>query len=211
MKIAICVPHYGDTKADFTYCLVEMTIATLEAGIKSNGAPARPQIKPFLYSTSILPLGRIKLAELALEWGADYILWADCDHRFPRIALLRLLSHNVDVVGVNYPRTTPPHEFTAAGLDGKHLLPGRGLESVMAMGMGLCLVKASVFKELPRPWFQITIKENGDAIGEDFHFFRLLRQAGFQIYVDHGLSAEIGHVGRRTYTAKNVRLRAPGV
>jgi hypothetical protein len=94
-------------------------------------------------------VGRIKLAELALDWGADYILWADSDHRFPRKALLRLMAHNLDVVGVNYPRVSPPHEFTAAGLDGTHLQPGSGLESVMSMGLGLCLVKAAVFQNLP--------------------------------------------------------------
>lgn len=209
MKIAICVPHYGDTKAEFTNSLVRLVIATLEAEVNVNGAVVRPQIRPFLYSTSILPAGRIKLAELALAWGAHYILWADSDHRFPRTALLKLLGHNVDVVGVNYPRVSPPHEFTAAGLDGTHLRPGSGLESVMSMGMGLCLVRTSIFENLPRPWFQVTIREDGVVIGEDFYFFRSLRAAGFKIYVDHDLSAGVGHVGQRVYTAKNVDAVAP--
>jgi hypothetical protein len=50
----------------------------------------------------------------------------------------------------------------------------------------------------------VTIGANGAVVGEDFYFFRSLRAAGFKIYVDHDLSAEVGHVGQRIYTAKNV-------
>lgn len=206
MKIAICVPSYGDTKAEFTTSLVNLVIATLEEGeFVANGAAVRPQIAPFLLSSSLVQLSRIYLAEHALEWGADYILWADSDHIFPRKSLLKLLSHDVDVVGVNYPRRTPPHEFTATGLDGQHIRSGSGLESVMSVGMGLCLVKASVFRDLPRPWFQVTIRPNGQVIGEDFHFCHLLRAASFKVHVDHDLSAEVGHIGQQIYTASNVR------
>lgn len=207
MKIAICVPHHGDIKAEFTISLVRLVIATLdeEAEFVANGAAVRPQIMPFLFSSSLVQVGRINLADLALAWGADYILWADSDHTFPRKSLLRLLSHDLDVVGVNYPRRAPPYEFTASGLDGAALRSGSGVEPVMTMGLGLCLVKASVFRKLRRPWFQVTVREDGAVIGEDFHFFHSLRAAGFKIYVDHDLSAEVGHVGQHIYTAKNVR------
>jgi hypothetical protein len=210
MKIAICVPHCGDTKAEFTISLVRLAITTLEAKINFNGAIVRPEIKPFFFTTSILPLGRIKLAEAALEWGADYLLWADSDHSFPGSALLRLLAHNVDVVGINQPRVRPPHELTAVGLDGAPLRPGSGLESVMSMGLALCLVRAAVFSSLSRPWFQVNILENGDVIGEDFWFFRRLREAGVKLHVDHDLSARVGHVGQRIYKVEDARDDASG-
>lgn len=205
MKIAICVPAYGDTKAEFTGSLVRMVIATLEAEFVVDGAAVRPQIAPFLYSAALVQVARITLAQLALKWGADYILWADSDHTFPPKSLLRLLSHEVDVVGVNYPRRTPPHELTAKGLDGENLRSGTGLESVMSMGMGLCLVRASVFRNLRQPWFQVTIGADGVITGEDCHFFGSLQAAGLEIFVDHDLSAEVGHIGRQIFTAQNVR------
>lgn len=205
MKIAICVPHHGDVKPEFAFSLVNLTIATLEAGLAVNGERAKPQLKPFFFGSSIVQVNRIKLAATAIRWGADYILWADSDHTFPPTALLSLLAHNVDVVGVNYPRRGPRFEFTATGMDGKHLQPGSGLESVMSMGMGLCLVKAYVFRRIPRPWFQVTISPKGIITGEDCHFFQLLRDAGFKINVDHDLSAEVGHIGQQIYTAKNVK------
>jgi hypothetical protein len=37
-------------------------------------------------------------------------------------------------------------------------------------------------------------------MGEDASFFQELREAGVKVYVDHGLSWQIGHIGERVFT-----------
>jgi hypothetical protein len=44
---------------------------------------------------------RENLAEEALKWGAEYLMWVDSDMRFPKDTLEEMLKHNVDIVGVN--------------------------------------------------------------------------------------------------------------
>ena len=101
MKIAICIPRYGDTKGEFTISLARMLVHTLSAA----GA-ARPEIEIFSVSSSDLPGSRDLLLQRAIEWQARYLLWLDADHVFPAQALVRLLAHRLPVVGCRCPRIT---------------------------------------------------------------------------------------------------------
>jgi hypothetical protein len=215
MKIAICTPCHSDVSAEYAKSLATMIMFTLKARIVYNGEPVEPQIEIFMKTGSLLPKLRNLLVEDALDWGADYLLWIDSDHWFPDHSLMRLLSLNLPVVGVNYPRRAHPFLPTAVGLDGRHawttqeLAAGGEVASVQSLGLGFCLIDMNAIRSLgdPRqsaeagPFFANEILPDGRTIlGEDVYFFARLRQAGFTVHLDHQLSWEIGHVSTQIVT-----------
>ena len=214
MKIALAIPCHGDTKAKFTQCLSEMLIHTMSATFEMDGVKFQPEIQTFLVSCSLLTESRNRLVAEAIHWEADYMLWMDADHVFPRDALVRLLSHNLPVVGCNYARRFSPTSPTASAEDedGKIKLvwsPREGVSEVSHMGLGLCLMDMRAFTAMDAhyegnfwPLFVIEPAPNGiSSIGEDVYFFKKLRAAGIPIHCDHGLSWDVGHISEQILTA----------
>jgi hypothetical protein len=167
---------------------------TLTTKITVNGQPTTPALSIFWAENARIDELRTHLVEWALEARSDYILWMDDDHTFPRDALLRLLAHELPMVGCNFRvRNTPTLMETSAFnvVDGERrgLVPKQdGCESVEYLGLGLCLMKAAIFTELPRPWFVMGPR------GEDAHICEQLRARGVTPIVDHALSLECGHL-----------------
>lgn len=225
MKIALCIPAYGDTKSKFTQCLAKMIVHFLSVRLQdADGNEIPKEIEVFIVSTSMLTEGRHRLVAEALAWGADYMLFMDADHVFPEDALARLWSHGLPVVGVNYARRFSPTAPTAAVDSGdddetKHLLyttkekaEDALVQQVAHMGFGLCLINMGIFDILQEkaekdgdgnflPLFQFTPTEDKiGMIGEDVFFFRKLADAGIKAFVDHGLSWEVGHLHEQILT-----------
>lgn len=217
MKFALCIPVYGDTKAKFTQSLSNMLVHFLQADFRDpDGNPIDREVEIFMVSCSMLTESRHRLVAEALAWGADYMLWMDADHVFPKDALARLWAHNLPVVGCNYPRRSTPTAPTAAikGEDGKRVLlytgkdeAERGLvEPVSHMGFGLCLIDMKVFDVLQAhaekegdgnflPLFKfVETPDKIGMIGEDVFFFGKLTDAGVPLFIDHALSWEVGHL-----------------
>jgi hypothetical protein len=128
---------------------------------------------------------------------------------FPKEALLRLLSLNLRVVGVNYPRRTSPTIPTATTLDNEVLWTteemARNLEitEVSHIGLGLCLMDMTILNEIPDLWPLFayeTLPGKIEGVGEDIYFFRKLHAAGIPVHVDHALSWTIGHVHQQLLT-----------
>lgn len=154
---------------------------------------------------------RNKLAQAALDQECDYILWIDADMRFPKNTIERLLAHDKDIVGVNATTRTLPVGPTAKQLkidmekkeNHWHSIKSKGkkgIERVTAIGCGVMLVKAEVYKKTPKPWFYFYELPGGKTLGEDVHFCIAAHDAGFETWVDHDLSQEIGHIGQYTYS-----------
>jgi hypothetical protein len=74
-----------------------------------------------------------------------------------------------------------------------------GLERVTSIGCGVMLVKRHVFEKIERPWFWFENLKNHKLLGEDVYFCVKAHDFGFETWVDHDLSNEIGHVGSYTY------------
>ena len=158
---------------------------------------------------------RQKLAKAALDDGCDYVLWIDSDMRFPKNTIERLLKHDKPICGVNATTRTIPVKATAKYLKidleektntwlqvsskGK-----TGIERVASIGCGVMLVKREVFEKTPEPWFWFYQLPGEKVLGEDVHFCIAAQDAGFETWVDHGLSNEIGHVGDYTYGWKDI-------
>jgi hypothetical protein len=185
----------------FVSSAMNMASRFLTAEMELGGRRLRPELWTCVVTSADLAGNRNKLAERALEWGADFILWADADHVFPDHALIRLFSLNLPVVGCNYPTRVPPLLPTALGLDGRPVVTTEALarqgkvERVASLGLGFLLMRADLLARLERPWFAFA-----DGLSEDRRFCRMLTEAGVPIHVDHSLSWEIGHVGAQTFT-----------
>ena len=178
-------------------------------------------IRILMIQNTYIQKARENLVETALDQGTHYVLFVDSDMRFPKEALVTLLAHDVDVVGVNYSTRGYPAQFVAIKsrkipeeyLHGSEhslranrhptLADSTGLEKTHAVGGGLLLMKSQIFDDLPRPWFNTISMADGSVVGEDVHFCRLLEDAGIDVWLDQDLSQKIGHIGQMVFMAEH--------
>jgi glycosyltransferase involved in cell wall biosynthesis len=193
MNIAICVPCRDQVETGFAF---DMAMAT-----SYHVANFKDRVHLYHSKGTLICNQRQELVKNALIDEADWILFLDADMRFPKDVISRLLAHDVPVVAANYStRRSPvkPVTFANASVDDRiYTRPeSEGLEECFGTGMGVFMVRADIFKELPLPWFQIGYSPSlHDFVGEDIYFCRLLREAGHKIMIDHDLSKQVRHVG----------------
>ena len=206
LKIGICIPSGHTWDADFAMCLIN-----LFAHVLTRPMPGVRQVELVLANerTSLIPKSRQGLIEKAIRNKCDYALFIDSDQTFPSNLLYRLLKHEKKVVACNIATKSIPSSPTARNEHPTH--PGgdvvysdphkHGLEKVWRIGTGVMLVDMKVFNVLKKPWFSISYDdEQSEFIGEDWWFCRKLEEQGIEIYIDHDMSREIGHVGCFTFT-----------
>src|SRR5262249_19206271 len=74
-----------------------------------------------------------------------------------------------------------------------YLTPDKlGLKPIAAAGLGFLLIKLHVFDYLEKPYVRLG-ELNSEEWCDDIGFFKRLREAGIQSYVD--LDVQIGHIG----------------
>lgn len=81
------------------------------------------------------------------------------------------------------------------------MLTQPGLHEVDVLGMGLVCFQRRVFESLEPPWFAHPVVA-GEALGEDHHLYRRLKEAGIPVYLDtrwHALHLGQLFYGQRTY------------
>jgi hypothetical protein len=199
IKLSILVPTRDMVHSHFAYSLSQLIKITTEAGIDT-----------YLYfdSSTILLNQREKLIEEAIKVESDYVLWLDSDMMFPSNVVLRLLSHNKDIVACNYMKRSIPMK-TVAYTDLNNwdswvpLEPKEELVKVQGVGMGCMLMKTKVFQDLIKPYFEFRYKEDTqDWFGEDFILLDKLQKNNYEIYIDTILSMDIKHMGIYAFGVK---------
>lgn len=214
-KLAILLPWTNTVDCGFAYCLADMT-AALGASLDGVG-----DMKMFEVNGTYIDRSRTELVKQAVEWGATHVLFLDSDMHFPPDTAHRLLRHNKDIVAVNYAKRRFPHlpvtfkhmPDPELGTDSAVFCytdkDSTGLEEVDAVGFGAVLIRMNVFAKIPPTCFETgLVKDTGIYMGEDTHFCHAAREAGFQVWIDHDLSKEIGHSGTRAfYCADSVVMR----
>lgn len=191
MRVAICVPHYGDVKAEFAQSLARLIAYSLTTKAAGPQGQVKFDIAPFFAKSSLLVAARTRCVVDALKWGANWLLLVDSDQVFPPDALFRIMLHGKPVVGCNYQMRSNT---------GPVIPRGSGLEEVDHLGLGFFLIHRSAIEAIASkgngfPLFMVALNETGDGfIGEDVFFCRKLKSAGFPVFCDHDLSREIGHV-----------------
>ena len=214
--IAIAIPTHENVPYQFAMALANMVGYTIHMiGDLVN-------ITTHCVAGTYVHKAREQLLHEITEMGAHYMLWLDSDHHFPKDTLIRLLEHDVEMVGINYSVRGVPPRYVAikrasidhSGKDGdlgpalcKTLSESTGLEEVEAIGFGAVLMKMAITPTLPQDepkfFFHYDWAEKIH-VGEDVYFCRMVRDAGWKVYVDHDLSKECTHVGQMAYRLDHV-------
>ena len=193
-KILIAVPCMDMVSARFAQCL---------ATLRKNGQC----VVSFLIGSLIYD-SRNKLAAMAVEMEADYVLWLDSDMVFPPDTLDRMLKTlddhpEVDVLsGLYFRRGHPftPVLFQKLEVDENGVLDFEDqkelpdeLFEVAGCGFGCVLMRTDLLLD-------IAAKEGGGVwftpianAGEDCAFCIRARREGYRIFCDPSIS--LGHMG----------------
>jgi hypothetical protein len=195
-KLAVLVPCRDMLHSAFSKCLIELVKLNTMNGIDTH----------VVYDAStVLLTQRERLAMEAQEIGAEYMLWLDSDMVFPATTAMRLIAHKEDIVAANYVRRQPPFKGVAYETigDWENPLPYKpqsDLAEVAGIGMGCMLMKTSILKEMPQPWFEFQwTPESKDHLGEDMILCQKMSALGHKIKVDTQLSMEIRHLGTMAF------------
>lgn len=127
----------------------------------------------------------------------EWVFFLDDDMVFGSDVLMRLLAHNVPIVGGLYLTRRPPYYSAAGWKDGDHakflsdedMHSGR-LLSVDWVGTGCLLIRKEVLDALEYPWFEAG-RIHPDEMSEDVWFCWKAKAKGFPVYVD--TSVRVGH------------------
>lgn len=201
MRLAVCLPCRDIVQTGFAYDLARFT-----AYWSARHVPAGGALHLFTSAGTLIADQRENLAKEALKVNADWVLTLDSDMRFPKNVFDRLAAHDKPIVAANYStRGLPakPVAFSNARCNEYVYTTesSRGLEEVYAVGMGVMLIKAEVFKQTPMPWFQIGYAtDTGNFFGEDIHFCHKAAKHGFKTMIDHDVSREVRHIGSFEFT-----------
>lgn len=194
--LAILLPSRDILHTAFAYDLARLT-----AYWSAKHVPKGGRLHLFNSMGTLICDQRQNLIIEALNAKADYVLWLDSDHRFPKDLVDRLHAHGKEIVAANYSTRRVPAKPVAFANDRCDELvythaDSTGLEEVAAVGMGAMLESTEVYKKLGLPFFTIGYSQAaGDFFGEDVFHCRKAREAGFKVHIDHDVSKEVRHIG----------------
>lgn len=141
--------------------------------------------------------GRNLIIEQALEHNCTHIFFLDDDVAFKPDTLMRLMSHDVDMVTGLYLFRNYPHQpiiFDYSDEEGKcrhiNLENQTGLIEIVNAGLGCCLINTKVFRAIEKPYIRLGQLEK-DGWCDDIDFFNRARAVGFKLYCDFNIP--IGH------------------
>ena len=158
----------------------------------------------FIPNNYSIDVSRNNIAKNAIEKKYDYIFWVDSDIILPKDALVKLLSHDKDIVSGVYAykilggKNIVAKRFIPDKGDFYEDIPAKeikGLMKVDGFGFGCVLTKTEVFSKIGYPWFIYT-----SDMGEDIFFCRKAQNAGYELFLDSSILC--GHKGEVNYNIK---------
>lgn len=202
--VAICVPARDMVHTSFAFDLV--------AAVGWHARSTDDNIMTKVSQGTLLVDQRNQLVEEALEEGATHILWIDSDMRFPKEVIQHLLDRDLDIVAANCSRRRHPASFIAIQQDELGAVynvqteeDSTGVEEVLAVGFGVMMVKADVYRTLPKPWHRLIWNTRDEKfVGEDMAWCFLAKDHGFTVHIDHDLSKEIRHTGMHEFGCEDI-------
>lgn len=151
----------------------------------------------------LVPFARERMAESALNIGADYLFMIDDDMLAPMDVFYKLVENDKDICAALAFTRNPDHQPVIyqeiSGRDpttNTHYgflkfaktYPRDTLVQCDAVGFGAILIKTEVLKKVPQPWFF-----GMERTGEDIQFCVKSRQHGFEVWMDTRI--KLGHLG----------------
>lgn len=175
MKLFIATPtHSGDVCHTFTISLIN-TIKTLTAA----GIEARWQVLAY---SGFIQSARNKLASDFMASGYTDLLFADADMGWDIDGLLRMLAEKAPVALAICPKKKDPLEW-------------------VFNGTALMRIKRQVFEDMPKPWFNVEMDDEGRVTtGEDAWFCRKWRGYGGDICAVPYI--EVSHTGKKEWKGR---------
>ena len=180
-KIVLCSPHRvaGD-KACTNFSIIQPP-AAFDVMLE----------EPYGYS---VPDARNFMVDKAIKEGFNYIFFIDDDLIIPRLALVRLLYHDVDIVGGFYYRKYVPLESVGMHFD-KEGFPapikdykiGEIIHNTLVLPSGCTLIKVDMLKKMEFPWYESITVNNSAAMTEDTYLCQKAREVGADILTDTGI------------------------
>ena len=203
-KVLIATPCYdGRVEGEYALALAETVRLGQQAGV---------HFQPLLIKRE--PIARCRNNLLAIFYYApDYsdLLWIDADISWQPLHAIRLLQHQVDVVGGTYPRTEEPSTYVVKCDPEKLLVGANGLIEVEALGMGFLKMSRRAVNavwEMGEPyqrhgreqrWVFDEHIEDADVVSEDVVACARLRAAGLPIFLDPHITCQ--HTAAKTWVA----------
>lgn len=208
-KVVFCLT--GATfSGNFLDSFVELTNYCMQNGI--SFAISRRE-SPVVYYVRNMCLGGDTLRgpkQKPFNGNLDYthLMWIDNDIIFSPNQFKTLLDHDKDIVSGIYMMSDKKNFATVENWDIEYFKKNgafqflnedsikqrKGLIDVAYTGLGFMLVKKGVFESLEYPWFQPIFHEIGtarDFSSEDTSFCKMIREKGFNIWVDPQI--RVGH------------------
>ena len=182
-KLAIGIPTFGRVDWQFASSLM--------------GLQLLPETRVVWMVRAMIDTARNQLVQDTLSDPTyTHLLMVDDDMTFEPDFALKLIEHDVDIVGgLAFKRRTPytPCVFEKKQ-DGQHypILP-EVFREVDAIGTGGILIKTEIFKKIKYPWFETYYDDKNIHWSVDFDLCIKAKAAGFKIFVDP--EAEMGHIG----------------
>lgn len=149
---------------------------------------------------AMLALNRQNCVDVAFAYEAKYLLFIDSDMVFQPDALIRLMTHDVDIVSGLYFQRMPPYNPHAYMEVKRNVLAPIDIwpkdelvDNLDSVGAGFLLIKTKILKGIGRPHFQFwNLPDGTPSGGEDSFFCDKARAKGHKIHLDTGLL--LGHV-----------------
>lgn len=178
-KVALICPHHNE---------MIYTQAALSIMVQAHYAD-----KLFFpsFATVSMVVVRNNLVENALKTDCSHFLFLDGDELFPEDMMLKLLTHNKDIVSAYVCVKRHPEKPNAYIKHNSKYMPylGSGLEEVDAVGFGNILVKREVFEKMEKPWFAYEDSKT-KITTEEIYFFEKAKKLGYKLYCDFGLRCQ---------------------
>ncbi len=184
----------------FGHRLASMTLHLGMNGVKgADGKNRLERCALMVNHGAYLTIARESHMVKAKAEGFTHLLSLDDDMTFPVDCVERMLAHDKAVVTCNYRKKIQDRtEMICASLDGGMVDSANktGLEKIAGMGMGITLIDVAKVAHVPRPYFEVLWDEDKQEFDiEDGVFSLRLRNHDVDLWCDHDLSQEVGHVG----------------
>lgn len=174
-------------------------------------------------NSSLITIGRSKIANFFINnTEHEYLFFLDSDIGFNPEDVIKLLSHQVDIVSGAYPMKTIPIRYC---IDIQQPEERFGdLIKITGNGMGFVLIHRNVFLNMSRHFSELKYipptndsnyppteaelnnsyhyfaehKENNSFMSEDKSFFHRARMLGYDVWLD--TSIKLQHIGSHIFT-----------
>jgi len=192
MKLSICIPARDTVHTAFAKQLAFLTSRLTSKSIDYD---------LHIIVGSVIVDQRTALVNEALKTNPSHILWLDSDIHFPHNVFERLAAHDKDIVAANYSTRYAPYRsvaFTDPNNTDKRFDKKTGLHKIWGVGMGCMLTKASVYSELPKPWFSHEYNKGTDTFGGEYIYFcNQAMHHGIDVWLDADIV--LAHIGTKAH------------